>query len=95
MLEFTGLICLTYLLIHAEPVQSIKRFLMLSPETKVEQLSGYPYDFHRTMITLFNCAMCLGFWVGLAYYHEILMACCVSLSAEVLNILMSRLNRYL
>lgn len=37
---------------------------------------------------LFDCCLCLGFWVGLIYYQSLPMACLFSVSSETFNRLM-------
>ena len=77
MITFIGLICITYLLINAEPLEWVKKFLLISEETKATN------EWHMAIITLFNCPLCFGFWVGLIHYKDIYYAAMISLASEI------------
>lgn len=71
------LICLVHLLNIAEPIEYVKKFLLISEETKATK------EWHMFVITLFNCYLCLGFWVGLIYWHEVLFSCLFAVACEL------------
>lgn len=83
-IKFLGLLALTWLIVEgAAPIQFIKSVLGVGADTKSKQWG-------RIVISkLLNCFLCTGFWVGFIYYlcvwHEafILMACLVSVCAEI------------
>lgn len=81
-----GLCCLTNLLIVASPIAAIKdKFGLLNKEDS--------YSIYRNLaIELLNCALCLGFWVGVIYFcfyskteNGILYAAIVSVMSEFIN----------
>jgi len=39
---------------------------------------------------LTNCSLCSGFWMGLIYYQDFLMACLVSVCAEIVSRLIDK-----
>lgn len=86
MIEFIGLICATFLFAKgAEPVQMLKRLARL--DTDAEPANGV----HKFFIDLLNCSLCCGFWFGLFFYKALLMACIVSVCAEVLTRILHRI----
>ncbi len=62
--------CLSYLLVVAEPIVALRNYLRLTDATWVGRLLG--------------CALCSGFWVGLAVTHSVLDAAIVGVVAEVI-----------
>lgn len=89
MINFIGLIAVIYLFLNAEPIEWIRKFLMLSEETKAEK------EWHTALITLFNCALCTGFWIGLYWYHSVMWAAMLSVAAEVFTVIMRKFNNTL
>lgn len=89
MITFTGLICLTYLFINAEPIEWVKKFFL------VDQTARTNKQWHMGLITLFNCSLCSGFWIGLIYYQDIMMAALVSLASEIFAIGMKKIGNTL
>lgn len=80
IVNFLSLLCLTYLIAYgATPIELVKIYFNISNES-------YPTSnviiFIRELV---NCALCVGFWVGLLYYQSILLACLVSICAEILT----------
>lgn len=87
--KFIGLIAIIYLFMEAEPIEWIKKFLLVSNQTKALK------EWHMALITLVNCSLCTGFWVGLFFYHDIYLAATLSFSAELVHCLMRKLNNTL
>jgi hypothetical protein len=95
VVKFLGLLALTWLFVEgSQPVQFIKKLSGLHPDSPSKDLT------RRVLTKLFNCALCSGFWIGLIYYAWtggpfILMACLVSICAEIfariLNLLFNRI----
>lgn len=89
-INFIAILAITWLFTTgAGSVQFIKDFF------KVGNMST-PKGLTMAVIQkLINCSMCSGFWIGLAYYQNFLMACIVSISAEIfsrlLNLLFSKI----
>ena len=90
IINFIGILSVTWLFTTgASAVQFLKNFgnigNMSSPKNLTLQI----------IQKLVNCSMCSGFWIGLAFYQNFLMACCVSISAELysrlLNLIFNRL----
>jgi hypothetical protein len=86
IIHYIGLICFTWLFATgADPIQFIKNFFKVGNDSE-------PKDITRQLLQkLLNCSMCMGFWFGLIYYQNFLLACVVSISAE----LFSRLLNYI
>ena len=89
VINFIGILSVTWLWVEgAASIQFIKNFMGIGQ-------SSTPKNLILTVIQkLVNCSMCSGFWIGLAYYQNFLMACCVSISAELFQRLIKQiLNR--
>ncbi len=77
-INFIGILAMTWLFVTgASSIQFIKNFL------KVGNTSIPKYLILNIVQKLINCSMCSGFWIGLIYYQDFLMACIVSISAEI------------
>ena len=78
IINFIGILSLTWLFTTgASVIQFAKNFLTIG------NLSS-PKGLTLTLIQkLINCSMCSGFWIGLIYYQNFLLACIVSISAEL------------
>lgn len=84
-INFIGLLCLTWLITTgASPIQFIKEFLGITEDAK-------PL-FKRIIAKLVNCDLCLGFWIGLIFYQNILIACVFSLSCEIFGRILAKLG---
>jgi len=83
---FLALICVTYLIMNAEPIEWLKRFLLISNSTRTEK------GWHMGIITLFNCSLCFGFWIGLIHYQDIYTASLLSLASEITAVFMARIS---
>lgn len=88
-ITFIELIFASYLFVVAEPIEYIRKFLTLSTTQKTGN------SIHDLLISLVNCVLCSGFWIGLIYYNSILHAAAVSICAETFCILFNRLNKWL
>ena len=84
-INFIGLLCLTWLITTgAAPIQFVKEFLGVHEN---------PKGLFKTIISeLINCDLCLGFWIGLAFYQNILIACIFSLSCEIFGRILAKLG---
>jgi hypothetical protein len=86
---YLGLLCAVYLFNTSEVFDHIKKFLLLTEDTKATK------EWHFFLITLFNCPMCNGFWFGLIYYQDWLLASIFAVNSEILTILISKLGNTL
>ena len=89
-INFIGILTLTWLFTTgASAVQFTKNILTIGNESNPK---GLMLSVIRKLI---NCSMCSGFWIGLAFYQNFLMACIVSVAAEIytrlLNVLFNRI----
>lgn len=64
--RFSGIICLVYLFVTAQPIYWIKEKLFIK----------------GVLRELLDCCMCSGFWIGLIFYQDVLSACLVSVFSE-------------
>lgn len=86
-INFIGLLCLTWLITTgATPIQFIKQFIGIAEESNNKNL------FLRMLRKLINCDLCLGFWIGLLFYQNILIACVFSLSCEIFGRILAKLG---
>ena len=77
---FISLCCLVFLFaVGAEPIQDIKTKFSVGP------LDEYMSPIQWFIAKLLNCSLCSGFWIGLIFYQSILLACLVSVAAEILT----------
>jgi hypothetical protein len=84
-INFIGLLCLTWLITTgAAPIQFIKEFIGIAenPKGLIRKIAS----------KLFNCDLCLGFWIGLLFYQNILIACIFSLSCEIFGRILDKLG---
>lgn len=85
VINFLGILCAVYLFTTgAQPIQDIKRYF------KVSNDSAYLNKYQYFLLTLLNCSLCFGFYVGLFYYQSILLAAIVSVSSELLTIFLNK-----
>lgn len=86
IINFIGILSVTWLWVEgAASIQFLKHLI------NIGSLSN-PKSLTLTVIQkLVNCSMCSGFWIGLAYYQNFLMACCVSISAELFQRLIKQI----
>ena len=86
ILYFLGLCCLSFLFTEgAEPIQWLKSKVHLSND------SDYKNKFQWFFLELLNCNLCFAFWVGIFYYHHLLLACLLSVCAEVLSRILNKI----
>lgn len=87
-LDFLAALCCTYLLVSAYPINVLKEFFTVDLATRPLNKA------HGMLITFFNCAMCLGFWVGLYWYRNetspLEMAFITSIASELFYSLVKR-----
>ena len=77
-IKFIGILCATWLfVVGAKPIAFIK------DQLKLGNLDEPKPIIMKAIRSLINCSMCSGFWIGLAYYQDFLMACIVSIAAEI------------
>ena len=79
-LNFIGLVIAVWLFVDgAAPIQWIKKQLNIDSGTKTENIVLL------LIMKLVNCALCSGFWFGLAYYQTWEMACIVAFTSELFH----------
>jgi type III secretory pathway component EscU len=79
-INFIALLSLTWLFTEgATPVQFLKKLFNVHADAETAKLSLTK----KVVQGLINCALCSGFWIGLIYYQNLLMACLVSVGAEL------------
>lgn len=76
IIQFIGLCCFVYLLVEAHPIQALKAKSGFTPDAKNKVVSY--------LAMMCDCCLCLGFWVGLVFYMDILTASIVSICSEFL-----------
>lgn len=76
IIQFIGLCCFVYLLVEASPIQAIKAKIGFTPNSKYSAVSY--------LASMADCCLCLGFWVGLVFYMDVLTASIVSICSEIL-----------
>lgn len=74
--DFVGLCCGIYLAVEAHPIQVLKAKTGFTPDSNNKVVSY--------LAMMFDCCLCLGFWVGLVFYMDILTASIVSICSEFL-----------
>lgn len=90
---FMGLLCLIWLFVEGSaPIQFIKKILNLHPDKPNRNI------YRAVLIKLISCSLCSGFWIGLIYYQDFLLAGFTSISAEIFHrllndLLNNRLNK--
>lgn len=89
-INFIGILSVTWLWTKgADSIQFLKNFIGIGNMNQPKKL------WLQVIQKLVNCSMCSGFWIGLIYYQSFLMACIVSISAEIftrlLNLTFSKL----
>jgi|LakMenEpi03Aug12_release.lakeMendotaPanAssembly.Ray.scaffolds.fasta_scaffold3060321_1 hypothetical protein len=78
IINFIGILSITWLFATgAGSVQFIKNFFEVGSNSQPKKL------WKQVAQELVNCSMCSGFWIGLAYYKSFILACIVSISAEL------------
>jgi hypothetical protein len=90
-INFMGLLALTWLFVEGSAaVQFIKKLLNIHPESNSRSLIV------QVIVKLVSCELCSGGWIGLIYYQNLLLACVVSVAAELFARLLNHiLNNYL
>jgi len=79
-INFIGILAVTWLFTTgAGSIQFIKNFLTVGNLSTPKGLTL------QVVQKLINCSMCSGFWIGLAYYQNFILACIVSISAEIFS----------
>lgn len=86
MINFLGLISLVYLFVESDISNSVKELFQISND------SSYINKYQWFILKLVNCCMCSGFWFGLIYYHDILLAALTSISAEILYLMIEKIK---
>ena len=77
MVEFIAICSLVFLFaVGAEPIQWLKALV------NVQEDAEYKNKVQYFFVKLLNCSLCVGFWVGLIFYHSILFAGLVSIGSE-------------
>lgn len=71
VITILGLASITNLLVHSEPTMRFRNFL----------LRNHRGFFRR----LLECALCTGFWIGLAFTFNIYLAAIISIVAEFIS----------
>ena len=79
ILEIIGLSCIGVLSVVAGPIIKFKRFIGFKEEDSLK--FGAVKSFINELI---NCAMCMSFWIGLIYTHNLMLAAIVSILAEII-----------
>jgi hypothetical protein len=72
VITILGLASITNLWIHSEPSNHFRMWLYKDIKNKD----------HKWHWRLINCSLCVGFWIGLIFTLDILLAALVSVSAE-------------
>lgn len=93
MEKLIGITLLTCLIVeYAAPIRWIKVYFGISEQDNPKQM------YKIILQKLFNCALCLGFWLGLIFYLNtdkfLYMAAIISFTSEIayrsLNILLTK-----
>lgn len=84
-IKFIGLIFFTWLFAEGSaPLQMLKELINLGEKSEPK----------NTWIMVLkegvNCSKCSGFWIGLIYYQDILLACIVSIASEIFSRIWNR-----
>lgn len=86
ILTIIGLSCFTNIFIEATPMRILKE------KTNLSEKKSTNTTIHNLIIELLDCALCLGFWVGVLYFsactsliETIIYASIVSVLAEFIN----------
>ncbi len=83
-INYMGLLTLTWGIVKGfGAAQFLKGLVNIADESTPKKW------YTMTLRELFNCCLCLGFWVGLIYYQNILFACLVSIGSETFSRLIS------
>ncbi len=87
IINFIGILCLTWLFTTgSKPIEFAKKFLQIAEDSD-------PKDITRKVIAkLINCDLCSGFWIGLIFYQNLLLACIVSITAELFGRLINKIG---
>lgn len=85
IVKFIGVIIgVWYFVEGSEPIQFIKEQLSIAEGSEPKN------TWLKVLRALFNCCLCSGFWIGLAYYQSIELACIVGVSSEVFSRIWNR-----
>ena len=77
MVTYLGICALVFLFaVGAEPIQWIKSLVHVQEDAEYKNKVQYFF------VKLLNCSLCVGFWVGLIFYHSIILAGLVSIGSE-------------
>jgi hypothetical protein len=79
-IKFIGVCGIVLMIVkYAQPIQWLKEYYNLHDDAVIK--TGLA---KQLLQKLLNCALCLGFWVGLAFYFDLYFAVCISFAAEIL-----------
>lgn len=97
LIKFLGVCGIVLMIVDmAKPIQWIKEYYGIGVNDTVKIPKGSKKNLYKSMLhKLINCAMCLGFWVGLAFYLDLYFAVCISFASEILHRLLSKLFIYI
>jgi len=88
MVKYLGVIGLILMIVkYAEPIEWVKVYFGVSNDTKLKD-SDYLKKIIRTLV---NCALCTGFWTGLAFYQDLYMATIIAFSSEIIYRIIDKL----
>jgi hypothetical protein len=88
MVKFIGVIGITLMVVqYAEPIQWIKKHYGLTLDVNNDKKI-----YKKLLQKLLNCAFCLGFWVGLAFYWDLYWAVVISFSAELTYLIWKKIT---
>ena len=88
LIKYFGVIGITLMIVkYALPIQWIKKHYKMDMDSNHDK-----HPFKKIPQKLFNCAFCLGFWVGLILYQDIYWGVVISFSAEIIYLAYNKLT---
>lgn len=87
ILKCLGVASISYLWVVSEPTQWLRSRIGMTPDNDKLNKLGI------IIMGLLNCELCMGFWIGLLWFHTLPMAALISvLSVIISNIATPKLN---
>lgn len=79
-IKFLGLIAFTWLFVEGSaPIEFLKKLAGIHNGSEISAKKLVKHVVRK----LVNCALCSGFWIGLIYYQDILLACLTAIGSEI------------
>jgi hypothetical protein len=91
IINAVGLISMAVVVANAYPVKLILSYIYYKIENSnyesiiINKTLQFIYDNFFIIEKLFECAMCLAFWIGLIYYQNILYASIIALLSNYID----------